>query len=158
MNTGRSEDVSLQTHSNQKLATIKRSKSKEQIPRNRAIACQSVIFSSPPLEGIYAAQEERDALNEQLLHNIYDATPDHSILKHGLAKSLSTFHIEDVGQENPRKPSSQPNSVYKRNLKKKQMTPKHITKKKTSVNANRDPHQSLPTLTIKYTHWQSHMV
>ena len=26
-------------------------------------------------------------------HNIYDATPDHSILKHGLAKSLSNFHL-----------------------------------------------------------------
>ena len=26
-------------------------------------------------------------------HNIYDATPDHSILKCGLAKSLSNFHL-----------------------------------------------------------------
>ena len=35
-----------------------------------------------------------DQEDEQLLQcNIYDATPDHSILKHGLAKSLSNFHI-----------------------------------------------------------------
>ena len=31
---------------------------------------------------------------DQLLqYNIYDATPDHSILKHGMAKSLSNFHL-----------------------------------------------------------------
>lgn len=36
------------------------------------------------------AEEEEDHL---LGHNIYDATPDHSILKHGLAKSLSNFHL-----------------------------------------------------------------
>ena len=32
--------------------------------------------------------------DEKLLqNNIYDATPDHSILKHGMAKSLSNFHL-----------------------------------------------------------------
>ena len=36
----------------------------------------------------------QDQEDEHLLQcNIYDATPDHSILKHGLAKSLSNFHL-----------------------------------------------------------------
>lgn len=35
-----------------------------------------------------------DTEEDNLLgHNIYDATPDHSILKRGLAKSLSNFHL-----------------------------------------------------------------
>ena len=37
---------------------------------------------------------ERSREEDNLLgHNIYDATPDHSILKCGLAKSLSNFHL-----------------------------------------------------------------
>ena len=35
-------------------------------------------------------QEQEDLLPQ---YNIYDATPDHSILKHGMAKSLSNFHL-----------------------------------------------------------------
>ena len=41
---------------------------------------------------VQVGQQEQE--NQELLQcNIYDATPDHSILKHGLAKSLSNFHI-----------------------------------------------------------------
>jgi hypothetical protein len=99
---------------------------KEHMKKLNTTACQFVIFSSPPLEGLFGTQMERNAHKEQILHNIYDATIDHSILKHGLEKSLSTFQIENAGQENPRKPSFRANSIYKRNQKKKQITPKHI--------------------------------
>ena len=39
---------------------------------------------------IHHGGQEADNL---LQYNIYDATPDHSILKHGMAKSLSNFHL-----------------------------------------------------------------
>ena len=105
---------------------------------------------SPPLEGLYETRAEVEAQKEHLLPNIYDATPDHSILKQGLAKSLSTFHLEEIGGgTRQRKPSSHPNSAFKRNVKKKQGTPKHIMKKKNQAQLNRDPHQSLPTLTMR---------
>ena len=144
-NAGRTEEYKTQ---NQKLATIKKNKSKENMGRNRTSRAQSIIFMSPPIDGLYETQDESKALEEQLLHNIYDATPDHSILKQGLAKSLSTFHLEEVGGGKQRKPSSHPNSAYKRNVNKK-MTPRHIMKKKHQAESNRDPHQSLPTLSMR---------
>ena len=115
---------------------------------NRKSRAQSIIFMSPPIDGLYETQEERKAQEEQLLHNIYDATPDHSILKQGLAKSLSTFHLEEVGGGKQRKPSSHPNSAYKRNVNTK-ITPRQIMKRKNQAESNRDPHQSLPTLSMR---------
>ena len=111
------------------------------------MAAQSLIFSSPALEGLYDTAEERQANNEQLLHNIYDATPDHSILKHGLAKSLSTFDLGNaIPEHRHHLPSSNPNSSYKRNKNKTQRTPRHLIKKKNQA-CQLDPHQSLPSLT-----------
>ena len=46
------------------------------------------------LHNLHWTDKEEEQETEQLIQsNIYDATPDHSILKHGLAKSLSNFHI-----------------------------------------------------------------
>ena len=59
------------------LATITRRRGKE---------------AAPPRYSAQLGQQEQER-QELLQCNIYDATPDHSILKHGLAKSLSNFHI-----------------------------------------------------------------
>ena len=136
--------------SNQKLATIGRRKSKEHIQKNRTSATKSIIFSSPPIEGLYDTAEEMQAVKELLLHNIYDATPDHSILKHGLAKSLSTFELAEAGPEQNHS-YSQSKSANKRNVKKTQGTPRYVMKKRNITGkaslGQLDPHQSLPSLT-----------
>ena len=68
------------------LATITRSRT------NLGPASQQrqSLYDVVTAPGHTAEQEEEDHL---LGHNIYDATPDHSILKYGLAKSLSNFHL-----------------------------------------------------------------
>ena len=60
------------------LATITRAKNKDG---------RVSIYNIPPMKDV---QEQEDLLPQ---YNIYDATPDHSILKHGMAKSLSNFHL-----------------------------------------------------------------
>ena len=54
-------------------------------------------------QSLYDVVTPGEAEEDNLLgHNIYDATPDHSILKHGLAKSLSNFHIGEFScSDNP---------------------------------------------------------
>merc|ERR1719154_842017 len=91
------------------------------------------------------------AVKELLLHNIYDATPDHSILKHGLAKSLSTFDLGEAEGAEPTHSYSQSKSANKRNVKKTQGTPRYVLKKRNLTGkvaiGQMDPHQSLPSLT-----------
>ena len=60
------------------LATITRAKNKDG---------RVSLYNIPAMKDV---QEQDDLLPQ---YNIYDATPDHSILKHGLAKSLSNFHL-----------------------------------------------------------------
>ena len=49
------------------------------------------------LYNLHIPNQDQEA-HQLLQYNIYDATPDHSILKHGLAKSLSNFHIGEWGE------------------------------------------------------------
>ena len=72
--------VAVKTQSN--LATITRAKSKDG---------RRSLYNIPSVE--------MDPEYEKLLNNIYDATPDHSILKHGMAKSLSNFHLGELRYE-----------------------------------------------------------
>ena len=60
------------------MATITRAKNKDG---------RVSLYNIPAMKDV---QEQDDLLPQ---YNIYDATPDHSILKHGLAKSLSNFHL-----------------------------------------------------------------
>ena len=68
------------------LATITRRRGKDGVAAGSRYSLHAVLHQDH--------QDEGDDEDQQLLQcNIYDATPDHSILKHGLAKSLSNFHI-----------------------------------------------------------------
>ena len=70
------------------LATITRSRTNLGAgagPARTRMSLYDVVSARDP-----GAETEQDNL---LGHNIYDATPDHSILKHGRAKSLSNFHL-----------------------------------------------------------------
>lgn len=66
-----------------KLATVTRTRNKE----------SRVSMYNIPTSRFEQENLMKNEQNEQLGCNIYDATPDHSILKHGLAKSLSNFHL-----------------------------------------------------------------
>ena len=70
------------------LATITRS-------RTNLVAASGPARQRVSLYDVVTPGRGREAEEEDNLlgHNIYDATPDHSILKHGLAKSLSNFHL-----------------------------------------------------------------
>ena len=142
------DDKRIDSESNYKLATVGRNRPKEQIPKNRAKFTQS-IYSSPPLETSLELSEH-EIQKQQLLHNIYDATPDHSILKDGFAKSLSTFHLYDG--DLPIEESSNQKMLYKQNNNvRKQSIPKHLSRRidKNHNNQSENPHQSLPTLTVR---------
>ena len=58
------------------------------------------------LNGIFGGRVASDwVLSEpassrpKMVPNLYDVTPDHSILKNGLAKSLSQVHLDQPGME-----------------------------------------------------------
>ena len=66
-----------------------------------------VSVSGPGQASLYDVVTPGEAEEDNLLgHNIYDATPDHSILKHGLAKSLSNFHLGESAPAGPCRPEA----------------------------------------------------
>ena len=139
-------NVQLPKNSSQsieKLATVRRAQGKDKTIGSRGAGKQSIEFSSPPI------LKDPDVQLEMLFPNIYDATPDHSILKQGFAKSLSTFHLEDIKQnnENHYKPNNE--NHFKQNTRKPKTSSHFARRKKSGSDVKEDPHQSMPLLTAR---------
>ena len=97
-------------------------------------------------EGLYDAPEWGYNAQESLLPgNLYEATPDHSILKNGLAKSLSRVDIADIAVSAP------PLRVRMANQSSRRRTPGSsrqtpVSRKARARKSQQDPHQ------VKFSH------
>ena len=91
-------------------------------------------------EGLYDAPEWGYNAQESLLPgNLYEATPDHSILKNGLAKSLSRVDIADVASAPPMRVRMANQSSRKRTPGSSRQTP--VSRKARARKSQQDPHQ-----------------
>ena len=91
-------------------------------------------------EGLYDAPEWGHNPQESLLPgNLYEATPDHSILKNGLAKSLSRVDIAEAASAPPQRVRMANQSSRRRTPGSSRQTP--VSRKARARKSQQDPHQ-----------------
>ena len=91
-------------------------------------------------EGLYDAPEWGFNAQESLLPgNLYEATPDHSILKNGLAKSLSRVDIAEAASAPPLRVRLANQSSRRRTPGSSRQTP--VSRKARARKSQQDPHQ-----------------
>ena len=125
--------LNLTTGGDPRLATVKGGR--RTLERRQQRAAHEGLYDAPEHWGYNNAQQE-----SLLPGNLYEATPDHSILKNGLAKSLSRVDIADIAVSAP------PLRVRMANQSSRRRTPGSsrqtpVSRKARARKSQQDPHQ-----------------
>ena len=124
--------LNLTTGGDPRLATVKGGR--RTLERRQQRAAHEGLYDAPEHWGYNAQQESL------LPGNLYEATPDHSILKNGLAKSLSRVDIADIAVSAPLLRVRMANqSSRRRTPGSSRQTP--VSRKARARKSQQDPHQ-----------------
>ena len=129
MSTQPNDVLNLTTGGDARLATVRGGRRTLESRQQRG---QEGLYDAP--EWGYTAQQE-----SLLPGNLYEATPDHSILKNGLAKSLSRVDIAEAASAPPLRVRMANQSSRRRTPGSSRQTP--VSRKAKARKSQQDPHQ-----------------